>query len=94
MRLSPESTIHHVHSVSVNHLIAMMYCKVESNGNKPGCGKVSGDKQCGPGCNMDVGSCSCGPYQIKAAYFQDCSEHTTLPIKSKSLASLHDYVAI
>ncbi|GMR45636.1 hypothetical protein PMAYCL1PPCAC_15831 [Pristionchus mayeri] len=36
------------------------------------CNKESGCKPVG--CNMDVGSLSCGYYQIKQPYYQDCGE--------------------
>ncbi|KAF8373840.1 ilys-2, partial [Pristionchus pacificus] len=36
------------------------------------CNKESGCKPIG--CNMDVGSLSCGYYQIKSPYYQDCGQ--------------------
>ena len=57
--------------------------QVESNGGNPGCGTVIGGGGCPSGCNWDVNSCSCGPYQIKEAYFTDCSESASVPINGK-----------
>jgi hypothetical protein len=59
-------------------------CSIESNDGDPtGCGQINSQCDGMNGCNWDVNSCSCGPYQIKADYFTDCSTFgPALPIQN------------